>query len=359
MRYMDLGAVRASKEKNIISAAKGRKRNFKIVLLFFLIMLSFGVFTVVRRKGFSALLDPVSIVASFVSNTDLKTTDGRTNILILGLDARGKSVDNTTGLTDTLLVISIDVKNKSAVMISLPRDLWVKSPNGAYSKINTVYATSGIEDASEVVEDVLGIPIHYYVVVNFNAFRKVIDILGGIDVDVEKSFDDYFYPIEGMENVMPVEARYRHVHFDAGVTKMDAETALIFSRSRKGDNGEGTDFARAKRQQKVITAIRNKLLSLEVLSSPSKIKELYGTYKDYVRSNVGIGEAQAFYEAGVSTDQTKTKSVVLDDRSQEGDGGLLYEPEDNTLYGGSYALIPRAGNYTQIHAYVSKFLFGE
>ncbi len=359
MRYVDLGAVKASQEKNTISINKGRKRNFKIVLLFFLIVLSLGVFTVVRRKGFSALLNPVSIVASFVSNTDLKTTDGRTNILILGLDSRGKSADETTGLTDTVLVISIDAKNKSAVMVSLPRDLWVKSPNGAYLKLNAVYTTSGIDDASEVVEDVLGIPIHYYVVVNFNAFRKVIDILGGVDIDVEKSFDDYFYPIEGMENALPIEARYRHVHFDAGLTKMDAETALTFSRSRKGDNGEGTDFARAKRQQKVITAIRSKVLSLEVLSSPSKLKELYDTYKDYVRSNVGFGEAKEMYEAGKSIDQSKTRSVVLDDRSQEGDGGLLYEPEDNTLYGGSYVLIPRAGNYTQIHAYVQKFLFGE
>ena len=354
MRYVDLGAVNAINQKN---KAKKKQSSWKYLPLipFFVVLVLLINF--VRREGFSALLNPVSIVANFVNGTNLSSTDGRTNVLILGLDRR--SYDKTGGLTDTMLVLSVGKDDSSIVMISLPRDLWVKAPSGTYSKINAVYAINGRDEAVEVVEDVLGFPIHYYAVVDFKAFEKVIDILGGIEVDVEKSFDDYYYPVEGMESAEPEELRYKHLHFDAGLQKMDSPTALEFSRSRKGSNDEGTDFARAKRQQRVIKAIWDKVASLETLGSPSKVKELYDTYKDYVETNVGLGEAQRLYEVGRSVGFNKIKSFVLDDRSTEDNGGLLYVPEDRSLYGGAYVLIPKAGDYSQIHAYIQKLLFGD
>ncbi|OGC50548.1 hypothetical protein A2716_05075 [candidate division WWE3 bacterium RIFCSPHIGHO2_01_FULL_40_23] len=354
MRYIDLGAVNLQ-EKNKEENKKGSFLKPFLVLLFVFVLLA--VFVVFNREGFSALLSSVSLVSSFVSPRELKETDGRTNVLILGLDRRQGVADG--GLTDTILVASVGRASKDIVMISLPRDLIVNSPNGGYLKLNAVYAVNGVSDMDELVGGILGVPIHYYAVIDFNAFKKMVDILGGIDVNVDRSFDDYFYPIEGMEDALPEESRYKHVHFDAGLQRMDSETALIFSRSRKGGNDEGTDFARAKRQQKVILAIRDKVLSLETLSNPVKIKELYDTYNTYVETDLKLSEVQGLYDIARSVGFSEIKSIVLDDRSSQDEGGLLYAPEDTTLYGGAYVLIPKAGNYSQIHAYVSKFLFGD
>ena len=359
MRFVD---VRAGNAHRRIETAKNVKKSrrfpVKLVILFlvaFFVLLSYNS---IRRRGFSALLDPISIVTSVVGSSDLLETDGRTNLLILGLDTRLGQVDSPT-LTDTIIVASLGHAKNDVLMISLPRDLWVKSSSGNYSKLNAVYELSGISDSVKVVEEILGVPVHYYAVVDFVAFTKMIEVLGGIDVDVETTFDDYYYPVEGMENAEDLNQRYTHVHFDKGLQKMDATTALIFSRSRKGDNGEGTDFARAKRQQKVILAIRNKALSFETLANPIKLKELYDTYKEYVQTNVGLSEIEALYQAGEKIETESIRAIVLDDRSEEAQGGLLHAPEDTTLYGGSYVLIPKVGNYSQIHAYISKFLFGE
>lgn len=355
MRYVDLGAVNALTKKE-----QKPKKNIKkplvigiVGVLFFVLLLAFFA---VKRIGFSALFNPVSIVTSFVNPSSIKETDGRINILILGLDRR--SYTKSGGLTDTILVASVSKTEKNLVMISLPRDLWVKS-SGGYSKLNAVYAISGTDDMVKTVQDILGMPIHYYTVIDFNAFKNMIDILGGIDVNVETTFDDYFYPIEGMESAEPEELRYKHLHFDAGLQRMNAATALEFSRSRKGSNGEGTDFARAKRQQKVIIAVRDKALSIETLANPAKIKDLYDTYNKNIETDIGLGEAQKLYEIGRQIGFNEIKSIVLDDRSAQDQGGLLYAPEDRTLYSGQYVLIPRTGDYSQIHAYVLKFLFGE
>lgn len=349
MKYVDLGSIKTLNKKP-------RKKSKKIVFGVFFILFFLIFIFLVRKQGFSSLFNPISIVSSILSD-GLNETDGRTNFLIGGLDRRSQS--SSAGLTDTLMVASYNKSTKSAVIISLPRDLWVKSKSGNYSKINAVYANYGKDELKSVIESVLNVPIHYYVIVDFSAFEKAIDTLGGVDVNVETTFDDYYYPVEGKENAEPESERYMKVHFDAGLQRMDSKTALIFSRSRKGTNNEGTDFARAKRQQKVILAIRDKILSAETLFNPVKLKELYENYKDYVETSISLKEVQSLLNLAKSSDVTNVKSIVLDDRSTEDSGGLLYEPEDKTLYGGQYVLIPKAGDYSQIHAHIAKLLFGE
>ncbi|MEK7595593.1 MAG: LCP family protein [Patescibacteria group bacterium] len=356
MRYVDLGAVNALNEKRK-EKKKVRVRIILPLIFGFLMLFGAAFLFAVRSKGVAALLNPVSLVTNLVSSTPLTSADGRVNVVLFGVDRR--IADSSPGLTDTILVLSVGKFSKDLVMISMPRDLWVKAPSGSFSKINAVYALSGREDAVKVVSDVLGIPIHYYAVVDFRLFEKIIDILGGIEIDVEHAFDDYDYPIEGMENAYPEALRYLHVRFEQGFQKMDAKTALIYSRSRKGTNGEGTDFARAKRQQKVINAVWKKVLSLEVLANPVKMKDLYDSYRDSVETNVGFVEGQKFYELIRSVNLSKNRSVVLDDRSNIDSGGLLYKPEDSTLYGGAYVLIPKTGDYSQIHGYIQKLLFSD
>lgn len=310
----------------------------------------------VFKSNVSAIFNPVSIVSN-IAQADLKETDGRTNVLVLGSDKREESTIQSV-LTDTILVVSIGRVEKDVVLISLPRDLWVKSPAGYYSKINAVYANGGGPELSQVVEDVLGVPIHYYAVIDFSLFQKTIDILGGIDVKVDTAFTDTQYPVEGKENA-PLSERYTTVSFDAGIQTMNGEQALKFARSRKGNNLEGTDFARSARQQKVIMAIKNKALSLDTIINPTKLKELFNTYSDNVDTNINFSDIQSFYLLSQQIDFNKIESIVLDDRSAAAEGGLLYAPNDNSLYGGAYVLLPKVGDFSQLHAYVQRYIFGD
>ena len=332
-------------------------------LWIFLILIVGAIFTVfIFRNDIKKYFDPISVVAN-VSATKLKESDGRTNILLLGSDKRS-SGPVTSILTDTILIASIGKIDNDVVLVSIPRDLWVKNPSDGYSKINAVYITaennkegSGPDELKKVIEEVLGIPIHYYGLVTFDLFEQVVDIMGGVEVTVDKAFTDYYYPVEGKENA-PENERYETVHFNSGQQLMDGKTALKFVRSRHGDNGEDTDFARSKRQQKVITALKNRSFSLQSILDLDKIKDLYDAYMNNVSTDVDFGTIQTFYLLSKQIDLEKVVSVVLDDRSEANDGGLLYAPEDRTLYENQYVLLPQTGDYSQIHAFVQKYLFG-
>lgn len=332
-----------------------KKQNSKFIIAICTIAL-IGLGLVFFGKNVRALFDPVSIVGN-ITQVDLKQSDGRTNILILGSDKRSKGTE-TANLTDTILVASIGKIDNDVILISVPRDLWIQSPKGYHSKVNAIYAYGGASELEQVLQNVLGIPIHYYTLINFDLFKEMIDILGGVNVEVDKAFTDYFYPIEGKETA-PESERYEAISFKQGKQTMNGETALKYVRSRKGDNGEGTDFARSKRQQKIILAIKEKATSLDTILNLGKIKNLYDTYSKNVETNIDFSTIQAFYELSRQIDFSKVKSIVLDDRSAADEGGILYAPEDNSLYGGAYVLIPRSGEFSQVRAYVSKYLFSK
>jgi LCP family protein required for cell wall assembly len=411
MKYPDLKNKKNNKRsssKEEINKEKDTKGFgvFRYIFIFLLlIVLGAGLVFAFSDKA-RALFDPVTLVASF-NRGDLEQTDGRTNIMILGSDRRADDLDGIPERADTILVASMGRLDSNVVLISVPRDLYVESPVCGRCKITEVYAyaansPSPEEELQKVVEEVLGIPIHYYGVINFALFKDIIDTLGGITVDVETAFDDYEYPIEGMEaelcgrtseeadelmGITPSDTkeadkdsdsketaeetgpkmslleifpcRYEHIHFETGSQEMTGETALKYVRSRHGTNQEGTDFARSARQQKVILAIKKKAFSLDTLFNLKKIQELYDLYKTSIITNVDFSTLQEFYLLSQSVNFSEVRTVVLDDRSAANQGGLLYSPIDTSLYGGKYVLLPQAGNYSQIHAYVQKFLFGE
>jgi polyisoprenyl-teichoic acid--peptidoglycan teichoic acid transferase len=379
MRYVDVRKTveQHQQKKEMTKEANKTKKNklwiVPAVIVFFL--LGAGV---VFGRDFSSFFDPISIVST-AATPNLSETDGRTNILILGLDKRSIGTESAT-LTDTLLFSSIGRVEGNVAMISLPRDLWVKADVGRgahYMKINSVYAVDGIDELVEVTEEVLGMPIHYYAVVDFSLFKNAIDILGGVEVEVENDFVDYQYPVEGKEADMcgktweevgditgralhlVFPCRYETVQFEAGAQTMDGETALKYVRSRKGTNGEGTDFARSKRQQKLIMAVKDKVLSLETIVDLAKLKELYDLSSENVDTNVKFEDISGFYMLSQQLDFDSVRSIVLDDRSGADEGGLLYHPQDNSLYGGAYVLVPRANDFSQIKAYVQRYIFGE
>ncbi len=138
--------------------------------------------------------------------------------------------------------------------------------------------------AKDSVSVILGQPVHYAMSLDFASFVRIIDALGGLEVEVERSFDDYKYPIPGRENdqclgepstkTAEFNCRYEHIHFNGGQNLMDGATALKFVRSRNGEGEEGTDFARSARQQKVINSIKQRLLSAEFIVKPWKFGEI-------------------------------------------------------------------------------------
>jgi len=380
MQYVDLTkTVEKHQQKKVLkekqAEARPRKKRFIAIFVILLTIL----FAILFRENITSLFSPVSIVSNIV-RPNLKSVDGRTNVLILGKDERSfgpvKSV-----LTDTLLFASIGNNEGNVAMISLPRDLWVKANGGNphFLKINSVYKVDGIDELLNIVQDVLGMPIHYYVVVDFNLFKETIDTLGGVEVDVDQAFIDYEYPIEGKENEIcgrsPEEAqkmldakiadviifpcRYQTISFEAGKQVMDGETALKYVRSRKGTNSEDNDFARAHRQQKVIMAVKDKVLNLETILDLGKIRGLYDIYSKNIDTNVNFDDVQGFWFLSQKIKFDSVRSIVLDDRSGAEEGGLLYSPTDTSLYGGAYILLPKAGDYSQIRAYVQRYIFGE
>jgi LCP family protein required for cell wall assembly len=356
IRYLDLDKEKKRKKRRRI-----KKAGILGGLLLPLVILVAGWFF--WRDTFSDIFfSSVSFAARLVNPVKLRETDGRVNVLVLGIDTRSNG-----GLlnTDTLLVGSFSLTDGDPVLISIPRDLWVSYPGGGQGKINSAYAygavqpdgkvseESGVNAAKETVEKVLGIPLHYWVIIGFDGFEKIINTLGGVKVCVDTAFDDYAYPVAGKEKA-PLYQRYEHLHFDAGCQKMSGEKALKYSRSRMGTAGEGSDFARARRQQKVIVAVKEKLLSLSLVFKPARVIKLYNQFTETVGTNASVREAQRALEfLHKFQEDSRVDTLVLDPDSK-----LTHVPQVRSSYGGAYVIVPRAGSFKAIHKAVNKLLFG-
>ncbi len=169
----------------------------------------------------------------------------RLNILLLGIDTR--SPDPTTANTDTMIVLSLDPLNRTASMLSLPRDILIDRPGVLVDKINAALAFGGPELSRRVVADLLGVPIHAYAIVDFAAFERIVDAVGGVVVDVKRPLRDEFFPTSdfGVERIEILP----------GPQLMRGEVALTYARSRH----DSSDYNRAKRQQDVLFALRSRL----------------------------------------------------------------------------------------------------
>ena len=150
--------------------------------------------------------------------------------------------------------------------------------------------------------------------------------------------------------------RYLHLHFDAGLQHMDGETALRYARSRQGTNGEGSDFARAKRQQKVIMAAREKALGLTLFESLTKISDLVSTFGETVQSNVELNEMGLFYKLAKDFDPVNVKTYVLDTADPE--SGLLYNPPLEQ-FGGAWILLPLGDNWDEVQDFTNRIFYTE
>lgn len=393
--------LQREKEDNSLKYKKVKKISKKLIPLLFLI----GILMVLAFF-LSTLSGTSSYVTQILSGTSLKSSEGRVNVLLLGI--AGGSHDGAS-LTDTIMVASYNLKANQADLISIPRDLWLPA---LQSKANGVYQIgdkqgSGLGLAKMIMGNILGIPIQYALLVDFRGFESAMDAIGGVDVLVEKSFDDYQYPVLGKEedmcgyeekeidfteeeaqklNIEPGKrrvliapdgkiatdsaaedlgikyfgCRYKHISFEKGQMHMSGEEALSFVRSRHGTGGEGSDFARSKRQQKVIEAIKGRVLSLETLANPKKVGELIDTLDKSIDTDISVKDALEFFKLSRSIE--KTESFILDDSPKkdlpDGRRSLLVNPP-RASYRGAYVLISEDDDFSIVQGYVRKILEGE
>lgn len=291
------------------------------------------------KNGFFSIFD---------SGSDIKgKSDGRTNILLLG---NGGTNHPGGGLSDTMIVVSINWESKKIAMISVPRDLWVQVPNYGYTKINAAFSYGnqnpkttggGGKVSSDVISEVLGIPIHYYISIDFAGFEKIVDEVGGVDVMVEKDLYDPYFPADNMIDYEPFRIK-------AGLQHMNGETALKYARSRETTS----DFDRSKRQELVLVAVKEKILSSETLSNPIKITDLFNILGDHVRTSLSVGEIKSLWNEAKGIDTQNITNKVLDTSPNMPLTALQDER--------GYIIVPKKGigNYTDLHK-IAQNIFSE
>jgi LCP family protein required for cell wall assembly len=275
--------------------------------------------------------------------------NGRINVLLLGVGDKGH--DGET-LSDTIIMASYDTKTKAVAMFSLPRDLYVQIPGNGYKKINEAHAygesnkstDGGPAVARETVQKVVDQTIHYYVRVDFSGLLELVDALGGVTVDVENTFCDYAYPTERKGDTSKV-------CFDKGKQNMNGTKALQYSRSRHALGVEGSDFARSKRQQRLLVAIKEKAFSSSTLMNPKKLLDIVTTLGDHIKTDASMSDMTRVIELakGVDTGNIINKNF---DNSPE---GMLVSSSDTAA---GYILKPITGNFKAIQA-VIKNIFSQ
>ncbi len=283
----------------------------------------------------------------FDSGADLKPIDGRVNILLLGV--AGGTHDGPD-LTDTILVMSMQPEKHTIAMISVPRDIWSDTlkdkVNSAYHYGQEKRKGGGLVLSKAIVSDIIGLPIQYALVLDFSGFQRIIDLVGGIDVDVPKAFTDTEYPIPGREDDdcggdPDFRCRYESLSFDAGLQTMNGERALKYVRSRHADGDEGSDFSRSKRQQEVILALKNKLLSRDITMHPQEFEKLYSAFDSATDTDMNMGELLTVGKIFLKTPKEMTTRISLENE--------LYVPPSNWY--GRYVLLPKE-NFPALHSFV-------
>lgn len=326
-----------------------------------------------------------SIAKKIISKDNLLQGEevGRINVAILGM--RGKGVVGGGELADTIMIASFiksnadDEESKYDIsLISIPRDLFVTTPDGRKAKINYVYAEGekkgeGLEYMKKILSEIVGQPIHYAVSVNFKAFSDIVDALGGVEVIREKEFVEpvQFYdksvcdgdnggvftiPIVDDFDIKykkngKVSAKYQYClnknaecggvfNVPAGTTNLNGEQALCYVRAR----ATSSDFDRARRQQEVIGELRKKATEIGILGSVGKINTLLNVLGDNVQVDLEPWEIDEFFD--LYSNNIDNKEVKVHKVLENSEKGLLYAPEQTKGHG--YILLPRGNDYTQI-----------
>jgi LCP family protein required for cell wall assembly len=293
-----------------------------------------------NKKGNSLL--------GLLADTKLKGQDrGRVNILLAG-DSADDPGHGGADLTDSIMLLSINTQDHSAFMLSIPRDLWVRVPGHGSQKINAANAEGGMPLLEQVVSQDLGVPIDYYALVNYTAFKDAVNAVGGIDVTIASSDP------RGLYDANLTKAEGGPLRLKNGLQHLDGQTALNLARAR-GDNLKpnygfpGSDFDRTEHQRLMLTALAKKGLSAGVLANPLKVTQLLDAIGNNVQTDFQTNEIRSLMNLVKKMDFAQVKSLSFVD-----DGVNLIG--DYTAPDGESALAPKAGvsDFSDIRAYLKK-----
>lgn len=339
------------------SPAKKRRLALKIGLLIFglflLAGLAYGIFFAYKIYTTSQKINPDSnnstavifdTVKSFVAPPDINLKglrDGRINILLLGVAGEKKP---GRFLTDTIMVASLNTKTNQVALLSIPRDLYVQIPDTRLqTKINSVYQYSqslgeksaDAEAIRETVENITALRLDYYAILDFAGFEKIIDALGGINVMNERDIFDPRYPGPNYS--------YETFELKKGFQHLDGATALKYARERHNDP-EG-DFGRAKRQQQIMQATKNRIFSSGTFLNVVTLNQLFDALGDSIRTNIQPEEIASFLELAKKLDTQNINNMVLDAWNAD---SLLKVSHVTLGSARAFVLVPRVGNYSEI-----------
>ncbi len=233
--------------------------------------------------------DPEILPTEYVPPASLPAPEpwdgvSRVNFLVMGLDYRDWEAGDTPR-TDTMMVLTYDPVNHTAGMLSIPRDLWVPIPGFEYHRINTAYYLAEVYNmpgggpalAAKTVEELLGVPIHYYAQIDFQAFVDFIDHIGGVKITLEE------------EMVLDRRGRWNTRVLEAGTYTLDGEFSLAYVRARKT---EGGDFDRAGRQQNFVMALRSRILEFDLMPTlVANAPQIFSDLSSGIRTNMTLNDA--------------------------------------------------------------------
>lgn len=325
----------------------------KLFLFFicFILLLIWGAFWYIRPYDlFTRQIAGISLWRLFLDKSFYRQhTDQPINFLFLG---RAGGDFDSPDLTDSIIFVSLDLTRGKVYTIAIPRDIWSHSLN---DKINTAYFYGKAKEqplslAKSEIAKIVGAPIQYAVLINFDRFQNLIDNLNGIDIYVERSFEDFRYPIAGRakdtcNGDLEFKCRYEHVIFKKGLVHMNGITALKFARSRHSLNlDEGTDFARGQRQQKVMTAIYQKIFARIKKFDLTNIETMYFLINSLVERDIQNSEALYLAKELIWRKKMTVSEINIPKHY------FTTPPYGN--YGGKYVLLPSDGNFDAIHKYL-------
>ncbi len=304
------------------STGKRLLKGFLILLL--LLIVGAGAFVAIRASDItnkifvgekSSFYNKLTQLVRSATGRDARLigeNNGQVNILLLGIGGAGHDGGY---LSDTIILAQIRPEDKKVSLVSIPRDYLANlGPTLGYRKINAAFAegynknksfNDGGQAAIAAVEKMSGLEIPYFAVIDFAGFEEGVDVIGGVDVTIERTFTDYTYP-DSNEGYIPA------VTFKAGTEHMNGKRALIFARSRHAAGPEGSDFARSVRQQKVMQAIKDKATTLNLITDSGKLNELLTVLGNHFHTNIQLDEMLHLYSMSKDFSKDNIISSNLD-----------------------------------------------
>jgi LCP family protein required for cell wall assembly len=301
-------------------------------------------------------------IFGILHSTKLKGEDqGRVNILLAGNSADDPG-HNGANLTDSIMIISIDTRNNTAFLLSVPRDLWVDIPGGGHQKINAAYVvgqednfsqagypSGGMGLLEQVVQENFGIQLDYYALVNYSALKDAVNAVGGININVQSNDPRGLYdPSIDYATHGPL------VRLSNGQNTLNGEQALDLARARGDSYGsygfDSADFERTQNQREMLVALKNKAATASVIANPAKLTSLFDAIGSNVKTDFTLGEVHRLYDITKPISSNSIQSLSLD-KANGKDLLTSYTSED-----GESALIPAAGidDFSDIQAFVKQ-----